>query len=1567
MYIESLTDGTQLYVTPGCSIQAAVDAASEDDNISVAIGIYPEYVHITKDGITLTGAGIDQTIIDLDGLAPYVHYGSAAGYCVAGLLVTGHGYTGGANVDRVTGVTIEQLTVRNAGRNAPWVDGDDGWRDGNGDGLGDVSGIEFDAAYSNTVRYCKVDNSTNQGIYFNRPIVSPRWHCMDVIVENCTSTNNYGTGIAANFAYGDFSITHNTVSGNYKNGIYAGGSKKDTGDNVYYKFATGDISYNEVHDNSTNEASQGGIHLKKYARYFTIEHNNVTGHNLWDEAFAIMLEGHSTHDNTVTLNTLSENVRGIVVFGAGGVEGGSHAPEGGCHTNFITNNMISTGAGTLDPGQAAIKVDGGYNLTISDNAIHCEGVGIRIMQSEWSASTAYDNTVSGNTITDAMFAGIRLDGGALDNTFTNNIITGTTVLTLDPGGPDEITQGDGVFIEDDAGTGNVFSGNSIYDNAESGMDNALGTTVDASGNWWGDLDPTDDLSGSVDYSPWLAVDTDTSGDPGFQGDFSELWVDDDSPQAGAAGIIQEGIDLVSGSIVNVLPGTYPGSIVFSTGFDTDGILIDGDDASSPVITGGVRFLQSADIDGIGFKDLVLKGIAPGGNSIIDFDNSGAVNNFSLVDCVLDGEGVADRYGLTGNKLGQSLTVTGCEIKDILGWAVMDFDSSYSGPPIGGNELPLTTVTFAGNHVHECNGSIALRGNHVTRTVLANVYDNVFENIGGNAGEPGQHWAGLELNHVVTANIYGNTMDGVVEGEWGEGQAFQLWDIGTLDFHANIITNNYEGLFFYDGSAGGAFGGPYAIPAGAVECNAFVGNTQYGIKTGPNCTGGPLDAEMNWWGDPSGPAIARGTGDKALGDIDFDPWIGKAGGENIVCDPDPEYLTAADPTKTIAVKYLGGGSDAVFGYSIKFSWDSTIVGTSTGDVSEGALLSDLGGTFFYAAPGTGDEIVVDCALLGSVTGATGPGTLFTIDFTGLAVGTSDIDVTILNVRDEYNNPLSGFYEDDGLLSVDISVPTIADVEILNTTLAHTDDYIKDTDAAQVTATVLDDDPAFGAADITADLTGLGGGAAVNPGSYNWTTGLAIWMIVAPPGVACNPANGTVTVTVDATDAIGNPAAQGSDDIIADNVAPTVVTDFDAAPGHQKCDLSWTMGTDLYPAGVVVQRDDNTGDYPLYVAFKGAWPNVDAFYPGSELLGTNVYNGVGTSTADAVVDRNIYYYQAFCYDEARNYGLAASTARDLATNYWLGDVAAAIGVWGYNGLVNDADIDKLGGAYYAAPAGSPENEMDVGPTVHPSYNRLGLPMPDDLVGFEDLMIFAMNYGVVSARVVPLLTEPTMGDLALLIEEIGRSSDGTVELALRLVGNMGEVKGVSAALTLEGLEFVSARLSDEMDTPAADIFFWHGERDGVVQIDLAMLGTDMTIGGSGDLVNLAFRATADVHSIEFESASLRGAENEDLDADLAGYGSGDEVPMVFRLVQNAPNPFNPLTTIAYEVPQTSAVTITVYDVSGRLVTTLVDGTVDPGRYSAVWDGRNDHGESVGSGVYFCVMETPNYRGSHKMVLMK
>jgi hypothetical protein len=689
--------------------------------------------------------------------------------------------------------------------------------------------------------------------------------------------------------------------------------------------------------------------------------------------------------------------------------------------------------------------------------------------------------------------------------------------------------------------------------------------------------------------------------------------------------------------------------------------------------------------------------------------------------------------------------------------------------------------------------------------------------------------------------------------------------------------------------------------------------------------------------------------------------------NVVCVPDPEYLTSAVPTKTVDVDYLGGGSDLLYAYSLRVTWDGSIVSTGPASVTEGSLLSSSGTTFFSADPTGTNELTIDCALLGEYPGVNGPGTMFSIEFTGLAVGSSVVDIEVLEARNADNVHLTGFVENDGLLIVDVEPPLVTDVFIENLTLAHTDDFIKNGDAAKVTALVTDDDPSFGIGDITADLTGLGGGAADSPDTYNTLTGEAVWTSTLL-SVACTPADGTITVTVSAVDAIGNPAT-GADTIIADNTPPTAVTDFDAAPGHEKCELEWVNGTDLYFAGVVVQRTDNGGEYPEYPVFTAAWPFIVIYFPADETFGVRVYDDTGTSWTDDHEPRNIYYYQAFCYDEARNYGPAATTARDLATNYWLGDVAAVLGFWGYNGLVNDADIDKLGGTYYVEDPVWPHSQCDVGPTVHPDGDSRGLPLPDAFVEFEDLMVFAINYDHVSPRVAPFLAQEPTKSLALMLEERAWSQDGLVEVALVLEGNAAEVKGLSTAAIYDAgeLEFLGARLSDEMATPLGEVFFWSGSEPGRALVDLAVLGTGVTIGGSGDVAIMTFRAHEGAYSLTFDDTRIRGASNEDLTATLEELESRPEIPTAYRLVGNTPNPFNPATAVAYNVPHESRVTIRVYDVSGRLVRTLVDGTVEPGRHEAVWNGRNDRGEPVGSGVYFCTMEAAGFSGSHKMVLLK
>ncbi|HEU4365127.1 MAG TPA: FlgD immunoglobulin-like domain containing protein [Candidatus Krumholzibacteria bacterium] len=74
----------------------------------------------------------------------------------------------------------------------------------------------------------------------------------------------------------------------------------------------------------------------------------------------------------------------------------------------------------------------------------------------------------------------------------------------------------------------------------------------------------------------------------------------------------------------------------------------------------------------------------------------------------------------------------------------------------------------------------------------------------------------------------------------------------------------------------------------------------------------------------------------------------------------------------------------------------------------------------------------------------------------------------------------------------------------------------------------------------------------------------------------------------------------------------------------------------------------------------------------------------------------------------------------------------------------------------------------------------------------------------------------------------------------------------------------------------------------------------------------------------------------------------PLSLELGPNVPNPFNPSTTIPFTIPTAGRVTITIYDVTGARVRALVDREYQPGYHSATWDGRNDAGATVGSGVY-------------------
>ena len=94
---------------------------------------------------------------------------------------------------------------------------------------------------------------------------------------------------------------------------------------------------------------------------------------------------------------------------------------------------------------------------------------------------------------------------------------------------------------------------------------------------------------------------------------------------------------------------------------------------------------------------------------------------------------------------------------------------------------------------------------------------------------------------------------------------------------------------------------------------------------------------------------------------------------------------------------------------------------------------------------------------------------------------------------------------------------------------------------------------------------------------------------------------------------------------------------------------------------------------------------------------------------------------------------------------------------------------------------------------------------------------------------------------------------------------------------------------------------------------------------------------------------------------------IPSGFSLSANYPNPFNPETTISYTLPEASKVKITIYNLLGQHVKTLMNEFKPVGDYSVQWDGKNDAGEKLTSGVYIYRMQAGSFVESKKLMMMK
>ena len=94
---------------------------------------------------------------------------------------------------------------------------------------------------------------------------------------------------------------------------------------------------------------------------------------------------------------------------------------------------------------------------------------------------------------------------------------------------------------------------------------------------------------------------------------------------------------------------------------------------------------------------------------------------------------------------------------------------------------------------------------------------------------------------------------------------------------------------------------------------------------------------------------------------------------------------------------------------------------------------------------------------------------------------------------------------------------------------------------------------------------------------------------------------------------------------------------------------------------------------------------------------------------------------------------------------------------------------------------------------------------------------------------------------------------------------------------------------------------------------------------------------------------------------------VPTLFALHENYPNPFNPTTTLHFDLPEVSNMTLTIYNMLGQKVKTFNMQGTQAGYHSLTWNATNDRGDPVGAGIYLYQLQTKDFIKTRKMVLLK
>jgi len=268
------------------------------------------------------------------------------------------------------------------------------------------------------------------------------------------------------------------------------------------------------------------------------------------------------------------------------------------------------------------------------------------------------------------------------------------------------------------------------------------------------------------------------------------------------------------------------------------------------------------------------------------------------------------------------------------------------------------------------------------------------------------------------------------------------------------------------------------------------------------------------------------------------------------------------------------------------------------------------------------------------------------------------------------------------------------------------------------------------------------------------------------------------------------------------------------------------------------------------------------------------------------------------------------------------------------------------------------------------------PDGITPGDALYIFQ---GYLNGKTLPLDCKPAAlpkepEDLTIHINSIeGRPGDEVVfTVELDRTGNI-QAFGLDLGYPTELLTFVD--IIPRGLTKGWDMIKGYINVDGVVTIG----GFNPTVNenmNTNKLVDVIFSVNNDANgngdvwvfnlTDDLSQANSRSGHFGTSDEDIRLLG-GLEVPSTYSLEQNYPNPFNMNTEIMYQLPEAGFVNITIYNSVGHQIRTLVNQHHSAGKYAARWDGKNDNGINLPSGVYIYHMKSKKFSMSKKMLLIK